>query len=74
MIKLQDLTNNETIQIWVEDMLNNEIHEAQGTIANEHLWGLGSETPEDEMMHSDNIETLREYIEVLETLKKEILA
>ena len=56
---------NEIVKIWLENLYKREIEEAKGTINNEHLWELGYDGKEPNP-HTENIETLKEYIEVLE--------
>lgn len=56
---------NETIKIWLEELYKKEIEEAKGAISNEHLWELGYDG-EESNPHTENIEVLKEYIEVLE--------
>jgi len=36
-----------------------------GAIQNEKIWMFGSNTPEDEMMHSDNVDGLREKLKIV---------
>ena len=72
---------NETVQIWLDDLLEAtgkaaleeltvdeiraELEEVQGTISNEHLWELGYDGEEPLNPHTDNIMTLMEYLELL---------
>lgn len=56
---------NETVRIWLEELYSKEIEEIKGTISNEHLCELGYDG-EDPNPHTENIEVLMEYIEVLE--------
>lgn len=57
---------NETVKIWLESLYEKEIEEAKGTIENESMWELGYAGEEPYNPHTENIETLREYISVLE--------
>ncbi|MBO7734723.1 MAG: hypothetical protein J6S67_19340 [Methanobrevibacter sp.] len=57
------------ISEWLDNLFDTEIGETRGTIANEKIWLRGSDTPEQEYCHMKNIETLNQYIEVLENLK-----
>ena len=56
---------NETVKIWLEELYKKEIEEAKGAIENEHIWELGYDG-EEPNPHTENIEVLKEYIEVLE--------
>jgi len=56
---------SETVRIWLEELYKNEIEEIKGTIENEHIWELGYDG-EEPNPHTENIEVLKEYIEVLE--------
>lgn len=77
---------NETAKLWLEDFLESkgvnsidlcpaedvlkEIEEVKGTISNERLWEKGYSGDEPNP-HTNNIETLTEYLELLEeTLPK----
>ena len=60
---------NETVKIWVEELGNPtkkeikmEIEEVKETIKNEKTWALTND------IHYQNIETLEEYLEVLEDM------
>ena len=57
---------NETVKIWLEELYKKEIEEAKGTIENEHIWELGYDGDEPLNPHTENIEALKDYIEVLE--------
>lgn len=57
---------NETVKIWLEELYKKEIEETKGTIENEHLWELGYNGNEPINLHTENVEVLKEYIEVLE--------
>lgn len=63
---------NEMIKHWLMELYEREIDDTQGTISNEKLWMLGSETKEQEQMHIDNMATLNEYVATLKTLLHEI--
>ena len=63
---------NEMIKHWLIELYEREIEETQGTISNENLWMLGSETKEEEKMHIDNMANLNEYVATLKTLLNEI--
>lgn len=66
---------SEQVKIWIEKLGNPteeeikaEIEEAKGTISNEHLWKLGYNGKEPLNPHTKNIEVLKEYLEVLESM------
>lgn len=63
---------NEMIKYWLMELYEREIDDTQGTISNEKLWMLGSETKEQEQMHLDNMANLNEYITTLKTLLNDI--
>ena len=56
---------NETVRIWLEELYKNEIEEVKGAIDNERIWELGYDG-EEPNPHTENIEVLEEYLEVLE--------
>lgn len=62
---------SETVKIWLKVLYENEIKEIQGTISNEHLWELGY-NGEEPNPHTENIEVLKEYLEVLESKLNEV--
>ena len=66
------LYNDDLVKLWSEeckqrviDMLDKEIKEIPDTIKNEHIWELGYDG-EDLNPHTQNIETLKEYLKRLE--------
>lgn len=63
---------DEMIKHWLTKLYEKEIEKVQGTISNEKLWMLGSETKEQEQMHLDNMANLNEYITTLKTLLNDI--
>lgn len=67
---------NETVKIWIKELgdptieeLKTEIKEVKGTISNEHLWELGYNGLKPNP-HTENIQTLEEYLELLEEMLK----
>lgn len=62
---------NETVKTWFEELYTKEIEEIKGTISNERLWELGYDG-EEPNPHTENIETLKEYLEMLEEKLKEL--
>ena len=63
---------NEMVKIWLEELYKKEIEEAKETIKNEHMWELGYNGNEPINPHTENIEVLKEYIEVLESKLEEL--
>ena len=68
---------NEMIKEWlnelydeVTELYDEEIKETKAAIANERIWANGADDP---TLHCKNIETLEEYLEVLENLKEKTL-
>ena len=56
---------SEIVRIWLENLYNDALVEANGAIENEHLWELGYDGDEPNP-HTENIENLKEYISILE--------
>lgn len=63
---------NELVRIWLEELYTKEIEDAKETIKNEHMWELGYNGEEPMNPHTENIEVLKEYIEVLENKLEEL--
>ena len=63
---------NEMIKFWLADLYEREIDDIKGTISNNHLCILGAANKEEERMFIQNEMYMREYLEVLEELKKKI--
>ena len=63
---------NEMIKIWLADLYEREIDDIKGTISNNHLCILGAANEEEERMFIQNEMDMREYLEVLEELKKKV--
>jgi hypothetical protein len=77
---------NETVQIWLDDLVERtgcdtidqltreeilaEVQEVRGTISNERIWELGYDGEEPTNPHTENIEVLVEYLEVLDDMLK----
>lgn len=57
---------NEMVKFWFEELYKNEIEEIKTTIDNERMWELGYDGEEPVNPHTENIEVLKEYIEVLD--------
>ena len=62
---------NETIKNWLEELYKNEIEEIKGTIDNERIWELGYDG-EEPNPYTENINILKEYLEVLEEKLEEL--
>ena len=62
---------SETIKFWLEQLYDQEIKGAYGTISNEHIWEIGYDG-EEPNPHTENIKQLQEYIRVLDKLKGEL--
>ena len=63
---------NEMIKFWLADLYEREIDDIKGTISNNHLCILGAANEEEERMFIENEMDMREYLEVLEELKKKV--
>ena len=63
---------NEMIKFWLTDLYEREIAEIKGTISNNRLCILGAADEEEERMFMQNEVDMREYLEVLEELKKNV--
>ena len=53
------------VKRWLLNLLDEEIRNEKGTIANERIWALSDD------IHAVNVELHEEYIKVLENIKKE---
>lgn len=63
---------NEMIRFWLTDLYEREIKEIKGTISNNRLCILGAANEEEERMFIQNEVDMREYLDVLEELKKKV--
>ena len=63
---------NETIKLWLTNLYEKEIEDVKRTMSNNHLCILSATTEDDEHMFIQNEMDMKEYLEVLETLKMEI--
>ena len=63
---------NETVKIWLKELYSKEIEEIKGTISNEHIWEIGYDG-EETNPHTENIEVLKEYLEVLESKLEDLI-
>lgn len=63
---------NEMIKFWLTDLYEREIEEIKGTISNNRLCILGAADEEEGRMFIQNEMDMREYLEVLEELKKKV--
>ena len=65
------MPDREMIDIWWNRMIDNEIDQIKGAISNERGWEKGYPTDADEPNpHTNNIVTLTEYLNILESSKK----
>lgn len=64
-IDLTDALNSEVLAEWFSMMFKKEIEETNDTIENEELWKMGSRNKEEAFMHTENIQILEEYKEIL---------
>lgn len=62
---------DEMIKEWLRSMYLREIEDAKCDIQNEHLWELGYDG-ENPNPHTENIERLKEYIEILNEKLEEL--
>ena len=62
---------NPTLQEWLNNLYTEAIEEAEQTIRNERIWEKGYDG-EDANPHTENIETLNQYISVLTQLRADI--
>lgn len=63
---------NEMIKFWLTNLYEREIEEIKGTISNNRLCILGAADEEEERMFIQNEVDMREYIEVLAELKRNL--
>lgn len=63
---------NETVKIWLENLVNREIDEVLGTISNSKIWLLGSSDKEAIQAQLDNLFLYDEYLTALKILKNRI--
>lgn len=62
----------EMIKNWLTQLYDTEIEEVKGTISNNKLLIYGAKDKSEEYMYAQNEMELREYLEVLGELKKEV--
>ena len=63
---------NETVKIWLEDLINKEMDDVLGNIKNSKIWLLGSNNKEDFQAQLDNLSLYNEYLIALKMLKNRI--
>ena len=63
---------NETVKIWLEDLINKEMDDVLGNIKNSKIWLLGSNNKEDFQAQLDNLSLYNEYLIALKTLKNRV--
>ncbi len=62
---------NPTVQEWLNNLYTEAIEEAEQSLSNERLWEKGYDGEEDNP-HTENIETIQQYISVLTQLRTDI--
>ena len=62
---------NETIKLWLMNLYEKEIEDVKRAISNNHLCILSASTEDDERMFIQNEMDMKEYLDVLEELKRE---
>lgn len=63
---------NETVKIWLENLINKEIDDVLDDIENRKIWLLGSNNKEDFQEQLDNLSLYNEYLIALKKLKNRI--
>ena len=63
---------NETVKIWLENSINEEMDDVLGIIKNSKIWLLGSNNKEDFQEQLDNLSLYNEYLIALKKLKNRI--
>ena len=63
---------SEVVKIWLTDLFEREIKDAEVDISNNELWVKGSNTREEELGFLQNIEDIKEYKAVLEQMLAEV--
>lgn len=61
----------ENMKLWLVEMYQREIEEAESAASNEHLWALGSDDGH-AWQHEENASEQEEYIKLLKELIKSI--
>ena len=69
--KLNANSLNPTVQEWLNNLYTEAIEEAEQSLSNERLWEKGYDG-EDYNPHTENIETIQQYILVLTQLRADI--
>lgn len=62
---------NETTKLWLTNLYEKEIEDVKSSISNNHLCILSASTEDDERMFIQNEMDMKEYLDVLEELKRE---
>lgn len=68
----RDIKMNETVKIWLENFINEEMDDVLGIIKNSKIWLLGSNNKEDFQEQLDNLSLYNEYLIALKKLKNRI--
>lgn len=65
----EEIIDDPIMKEWLTELYEKEIEETKGTIENESIWMLGSDTEEESFMHYVNIKRLKNYLNLLNYLK-----
>lgn len=71
---MNKLTSEKLMNQFKEDirkLFEDEVQEIAGTISNENLWLLGSQTPEQAEVHTNNIAIYCDYLKALKSYAKQ---
>lgn len=63
---------NETVKIWLENLINKEIDDVRGNIKNREIWLLGCSDKEVMQIQLDRLSLYNEYLTTLKILKNRI--
>ena len=63
---------NETVKIWLENLINKEIDDVRGNIKNREIWLLGCSDKEVMQIQLDNLFLDSDYLAALKALKNRI--
>ena len=63
---------NEMVKFWLIYLYEREIEEAKENLKNHKLWLLGAKNREEEIMETENIANIHEYIRTLTELKENL--
>lgn len=63
---------NEMVKFWLIYLYEKEIEEGKENLRNHKLWLLGAKDKEEELMETENIANIHEYIRTLTELKEDL--